>query len=116
MSPYIQITSIPVHPDYQHFLRFYFEGRVYQLKAMPFGLASAPLIFQSIVKAFVAPLQTLGLKLHFYLDDCLLRNPYKDILKSQMTLLIKNVKFAGWINNEEKISSSSRFASAPVWN
>jgi hypothetical protein len=59
---------VPVHPDYQHYLRFYFEGRVYQFKAMPFGLASAPLIFQSIVKAFVAPLHTLGLKLHFYLD------------------------------------------------
>jgi hypothetical protein len=36
----------------------YFEGRVYQFKAMPFGLASAPLIFQSIIKAFVAPLPT----------------------------------------------------------
>jgi hypothetical protein len=60
---------IPVHPDYQHYLRFYFEGRVYQFKAMSFGLASAPLIFHSIIKAFIAPLHTLGLKLHFYLDD-----------------------------------------------
>jgi hypothetical protein len=48
---------IPVHPDYQHYLRYYFEGRVYQFKAMPFGLmASPPLIFQSIIKVFVAPL------------------------------------------------------------
>jgi hypothetical protein len=53
---------------------FYFEGRVYQFKAMPFVLASAPLIFQSIVKAFVALLYTLGLRLHLYLDDWLLRN------------------------------------------
>jgi hypothetical protein len=30
---------------------------------MPVGLASAPLIFQSILKAFVAPLHALGLKL-----------------------------------------------------
>jgi hypothetical protein len=69
---------------------------------MPFGLASAPLIFQSIVYVFVAPLHTLGLKLHFYLDDWLLRNASKDILKSQMNLLIKNVRLAGWIMNEEK--------------
>jgi hypothetical protein len=55
---------------------------------MPFGLASAPLIFQS--------------KLHFYLDNWLLSNASKDILKTQMKLLIKNVKFAGWIMNEEK--------------
>jgi hypothetical protein len=73
---------VPVHPDYQYYLQFYFEGRVYQFKAMPFGLASAPLIFQSIVKTFVAPLCTLGLQLHFYLDDWLLRNASKDILKT----------------------------------
>jgi hypothetical protein len=47
---------VPVHPDYQQYLRINFDGRVYQFKAMPFGLASAPLIFQSIVKAFIAPL------------------------------------------------------------
>jgi hypothetical protein len=69
---------------------------------MPYGLASAPLIFQSIVKAFVAPLHALGLKLHFNLDDGLLRNASKDILKTQIKLLIKNVKLAGWIMNEEK--------------
>jgi hypothetical protein len=86
---------VPVHPDY-------FEGRVYQFKAMPFGLASASLIFQSIVKAFVAPLHALGLKLHFYLDDWLLRNASKYILKTQIKLLIKNVKLARWIMNEEK--------------
>jgi hypothetical protein len=83
-------------------VRIYFEGRVCQFKAMPFGLASALLIFQSIVKAFVAPLHTLGLKLRFYLDDWLLRNASnmsKDILKTQMKLLIK---LAGWIMNQEK--------------
>jgi hypothetical protein len=74
---------IPVHPDYQHYLGFYFECRLYQFNAMPFRLASAPLIFQSIVKAFVAPLLTLGLKLHFCLDDWLLCNASKDILKTQ---------------------------------
>jgi hypothetical protein len=72
----------PVHPDLRHYLRFYFEGRVCQFKAMPFRLASAPLIFQSI--------------------DWLLRNTSKDILKSQMTLHFKNVKLAGLIMNEEK--------------
>jgi hypothetical protein len=92
---------VPVHPDYQHYLRFFFEGRVYLFKAMPFGLASAPLIFQSIVKEFVAPVHTMGLKLHFYLDDRLLRTTSKDTLKSQMTLLIKNVTLARWIMNEK---------------
>jgi hypothetical protein len=37
---------VPVHPDYQHYLGFYLVGRVYQFKVLPFGLASASLIFQ----------------------------------------------------------------------
>jgi hypothetical protein len=111
---------IPVHPDYQHYLRFYFEGRVYQFKAMPFGLASAPLIFQSIVKVFVALLHMLGLKLHFYLDDWLLHNASKDILKTQMKLLIKNVKM-DYERGEVGTDSSQDFifigiCSAPVWD
>jgi hypothetical protein len=52
-----------------------------------------PALSQSIVKAFVAPLHTLGLKLHFYLDDWILRYDSNDILKSQMKLLIKNVSW-----------------------
>jgi hypothetical protein len=32
---------IPMHPDYQHFLCFSLEGKVYQFKALPFGLDSA---------------------------------------------------------------------------
>jgi hypothetical protein len=71
---------------------------------------------QSIVKALVAPLHTLGLKLHFYLDDWLLRNASKDILKTQIKLLIKNVKLAGWIMNEEKsdLTPSQDFIS--IWD
>jgi hypothetical protein len=55
-------------------------------------------------------LHTLGLKFHFYLDDWLLRNASKDILKLQMKLLIKNVKLAGWIMNEKsELTPSQNF-------
>jgi hypothetical protein len=51
---------IPMHPNYQHFLRFTHEGKVYQFQALLFGLASAPLIFTTVIKAFVAPFHALG--------------------------------------------------------
>ena len=93
---------IPIHPDYQHFLRFYFEGQVYQFQALPFGLATAPLIFTMVVRAFVAPLHALGLKVHFYLDDWLLRCHSRELLQSQLAFLIEKATLAGWIINEEK--------------
>jgi hypothetical protein len=93
---------IPMHPDYQHFLRLSHEGKVYQFRALPFGLASAPLIFTTVVKAFVAPFHALGLKLHFYLDDWLLTCQCRVTLRRQLTLLLWRVRQAGWVVNEDK--------------
>jgi hypothetical protein len=83
---------IPMHPDYQHFLRFCHEGRVYQFQALPFGLVSAPLIFTTGIKAFVAPFHALGLKLHFYLDDWLHRCQCCATLRRQVSLLLRRVR------------------------
>jgi hypothetical protein len=93
-----------MHPDNQHFLRFSREGKVYQFQALPFGLASAPLIFTTVVKAFVAPFHALGLKLHFYLDDWLLRCQCRSTLRRQLMLLLQRVRQAGWMVtvNEDK--------------
>jgi hypothetical protein len=43
---------IPMHPDYQHFLRFSHEVKVYQFQALPFGLVMAPLIFHNYRQGF----------------------------------------------------------------
>jgi hypothetical protein len=91
-----------MHPDYQHFLRFSHEGKVYQFQALPFGLASAPLIFTTIVKAFVASFDALGLKLNFYLDDWFFRCQCRATLRRQLTLLLRRVCQAGWMVNEDK--------------
>jgi len=42
--------SIPVHPDYQKYLRFEFGGQMYQYTCVPFGLSSGPRIFTKIVR------------------------------------------------------------------
>ena len=41
---------IPIHTQSQKYLRFHFKGVTYQFTSLPFGLATAPLIFTSIVK------------------------------------------------------------------
>ena len=33
---------VPIHPNFRKYLRFAFQGQVYQFRAMPFGLAKAP--------------------------------------------------------------------------
>ena len=34
--------SIPIHNDSRKYLRFSFDGNIYQFKCLPFGLSSAP--------------------------------------------------------------------------
>ena len=41
---------VPIHPQSQKYLRFHFQGVTYQFTSLPFGLATATLIFTSIVK------------------------------------------------------------------
>jgi hypothetical protein len=84
---------ILIHPYYQHFLHFCHEGRVYQFHALPFGLASAPLIFWTVVKAFVAPFHALGLKLHDWLLCC----QCHVTLRRQISLLLQRWQDGWWM-------------------
>ena len=45
---------IPIHPAYRKYLRFKIQGKVYQFKVLPFGLASAPRVFTKMMAPVVA--------------------------------------------------------------
>ena len=60
---------VPIHPDSQHLLCFHVDKRTYQFKALPFGLATAPLEFTRIVKEAKLILQSRGIQVPQYLDN-----------------------------------------------
>ena len=63
---------IPIHQRSQSLLRFHVGGRSFQFKALPFGIATAPLEFTRVVKEVKLMLQNRGIRIHQYLDDWLL--------------------------------------------
>lgn len=63
---------VPVARDHRRFLRFAFQGRVYQYCVLPFGLSLAPRVFTRCVQIALDPLQRQGLLVLPYLDDWLL--------------------------------------------
>ena len=65
---------VPIHRDHRPFLRFAFEGQVYQFKVLPFGLSLSPRVFTRMVAAALSPLQSLGLKILPYLGSYVPRN------------------------------------------
>ena len=67
---------IPIHPDDRRFLGVCWQGQVYVDCQLPFGLASAPVIFSALGEAFEWILCQRGVKavIH-YIDDFLLLGP-----------------------------------------
>ena len=95
-------SHVPIHTQSQKYLRFPFKGITYQFTSLPFGLATAPLIFTSIVKeAKLIALQS-GIRLHQYLDDWLIRAPSEQQCTVQTQKLLKLVKDLGFIVNLKK--------------
>ncbi len=64
---------IPIAPSFRKYLRFVVRGIVYQYKALPFGLSTAPLVFTKILAPVAAFLHFQGIVMHVYLDDLLIR-------------------------------------------
>ena len=51
---------IPIHPQSRKFLRFHHKETSYQFTSLPFGLATAPLVFTSLVKEVKSPSSKAG--------------------------------------------------------
>ena len=49
------------------------DNKVFQFRALPFGLAIAPLVFTKICQVVSAHLHTLSIQIHSYLDDSLVK-------------------------------------------
>ena len=59
---------IPIHRQSRKYMRFYVQGQSYQFKALPFGLPTVPMEFTVVAKAL-----QMGIRIHQYLDDWLVR-------------------------------------------
>lgn len=91
-----------IHPQSRRYLRFRVDGKLYQFRALPFGLSLAPYIFTQIVNSVAAYLRTRGVTLITYLDDWLLIADSKTALGHQISLTCQTLSHLGFIINEEK--------------
>ena len=64
--------QVPIHPDSRNYLRFVASGRVYQFKALCFGLSKAPQVFTRVMAPVSAMLHRAGICIRRYSDDWLI--------------------------------------------
>ena len=69
---------VPIQPKFQKYLRFHVQGQAYQFRALPFGIATAPLEFTRVVKEVKFIALSQGDRIHQYLDDWLVRAKDRD--------------------------------------
>ena len=94
--------SVPIHQESQKFLRFIWQNKAYQFKAMPFGLNVAPRVFTKLLKPVVAWLRGQGIRLIVYLDDILIMASSVELVKQHKQITIRLLESLGFLINYDK--------------
>ena len=61
--------SIPILPEHQKYLKFFFRGKLYQFTCLPNGLSSGPRKFTKLLKPTLSFLRKLLIAIAAYIDD-----------------------------------------------
>ena len=64
--------SVPVDPEYQKYLKFYWNGQLWQFTCLPNGLTCGPRVFTKITKPIFSQLRKAGHLTANYIDDSFL--------------------------------------------
>ena len=95
---------IPVHPRHRKYLRFFAGGKAYQFKDTPFGLATIPGLFTSLMKEVIKIASSLGISLNVYLDDILISGDQSDSCHTDTQQTKFLLLVLGWVINIAKSS------------
>ncbi len=96
---YFHVSILPRH---RPFLRFAFEGRAYQYKVLPFGLALSPRVFTKVVEGALVPMREQGVRILNYLDDWLILAQSREQLCEHRDLVLSHLSQLGLQVNWEK--------------
>ena len=91
--------QIPVHPESRKYLR---SGRVYQFRALCFGLASAPQVFTRVMAPVSSILPSMGIRLRRYLDDWLIQSSSQEAVLRDLWVVLDLCLELGIVVNPEK--------------
>lgn len=93
---------ISIHSTSRKYLRFQWNGNLYEFNVLPFGLNTAPYVFTKTLKPVAKLLRTMGYLSTFYLDDLfLVGQSYADCLQN-LNDTKRLLQSLGFIINLEK--------------
>ena len=93
---------IPVAREHRKYLRFLFNGILYEFTCLPFGLCTSPYVYSKILKPVLAFLRTKGMKVTNYLDDFLIFGESKEECLSNLYCVQNLLTSLGFVVNSKK--------------
>ena len=94
--------SMPISLGDRKYLRFVWQGQLYQFQVLPFGLSAAPRAFTKLLRPVIGLLRRLGFRLLIYLDDIILLNQLKGQLEQERDSTLWLLQRLGFIINWDK--------------
>jgi len=94
--------SVSIAEASRKFLRFFWDGKLYEFTCMPNGLACAPRIFTKILKPVFSFLRSRGFTSVYYLDDSLIIGRSEDECLTNIRETVSLLKELGFTVNEVK--------------
>lgn len=78
---------VSINSEDRKFLRFSFQGQLYEFSCLPFGLSSGPFTFTKLLKTVFSVMRPHGIICVAYIDDIL-------IIASSFDQCINSIKYA----------------------
>ena len=94
--------SVLIHSDFRKYLRFRWNGILYQYRAMPNGLSCAPLYFTKILNPVFAYLRSMGHETFQYIDDSFVVSDSYDKCSHSLLVLCETVEKLGFVVHKDK--------------
>ena len=94
--------QIPIHPASRPLLRFVWQGRAWQFRALCFGLSTAPQVFTRVMAVVSVRAHERGIRLVRYIDDWLIASEDHDTLLQHRAWLLQLCEDLGILVNMEK--------------
>ncbi len=97
---YFHVSILPRH---RPFLCFAFEGRVYQCKALPFGLSLSPRVFTKVMEEALVPLKEAVIHILNYIDDWLILAQSRALLCEHRDTVLSHLRASGQLGKEQTL-------------
>ena len=94
--------SVNLDPSSRKFLRFQWNGKLFEFNCLPNGFSAAPRMFTKIMKPIFASLRNQGFLSVYYIDDIWLMGETYEACKQNVNVTLETLSKAGFIINSKK--------------